>query len=219
MAEPDEVVNDLESFLRGLASQDKLETDVAARLSPITFNVTYEKKKPDQAEIDRFGVNDFPVYLLTATGLFNSTSDDIVSLLHSHRLPQKTLVYIRQRPAVPVPFDIFSYKDIENDWINKPDVLGFGFPGLYFIPGGQNACRKLGIIKMQGDMIENLPSPDRRRKKIVSVLKHELGHMFGMKHQDQTLMDPKYDVSVEFDSYTNDQLWIAGRALELLLQS
>jgi hypothetical protein len=32
-------------------------------------------------------------------------------------------------------------------------------------------------------------------------------------------MDPKYDVSVEFDSYTNDQLWIAGRALELLLQS
>jgi len=40
-----------------------------------------------------------------------------------------------------------------------------------------------------------------------------------MKHEDQTLMDPKYDINVQFPSYTNDQLWIAGKALELLLQS
>ena len=219
MATSDEVVGDLESFLRGLASQKDLEPDVATRLLPMTFNVSYEKARPSQAEIDQMPVNDFPIYLLTASGLFNSTSADIVSLMHSHHLPNKTIVYKRQRPAVPVPFDINSYQDIEDDWANKPDVLGFGFPGLYFIPHGQSACRKLGIIKMQGSMIENLPAGDKRRKKLVSVLKHELGHMFGMKHEDQTLMDPKYDINVQFPSYTNDQLWIAGKGLELLLQS
>jgi hypothetical protein len=221
MAEPDVVVSNLQSFLRGLASQEKLEPDVAARLSSITFNVAYEKNRPSQAEIDRLGVNDFPIYLLTATAPFDSTPDDIVSLLNSHKLPKQTFVFKRRQPdsVPPEPFPIASYKDIEDDWANKPTVLGFGFPGPYFIPRTQNMCRKLGIIKMKGGMIENLPSPDRRRKKIVSVLKHELGHMFGLKHEDQTLMDPKYDVNVGFDSYTNDQLWIAGRALELLLQS
>ena len=218
MATAAEVRGDLEGFLRGLRSQSDLQPDVVALLSPITFDVTYDNKNPSQAEIDRFGVNDFPIYLLTATGLVNSTRDDIVSLLVSHRIPEKTFVYTRIRPAVPVASDIFSYKDIEDDWANKPEVQGFGFPGPYFIPRNQNVCRKLGIIKMQGNMIENLPF-SARKKKLVSVLKHELGHMFAMKHEANTLMDPTYDVNFRFDTYTNDQLWIAGTALGLLLQS
>jgi len=221
MATAGEVVSDLESFLRGLAAQKDLKPDVAALLSPITFHVSYEKKRPSQAEIDRLRVNDFPIYFLTATTPFDSTPADIVSLIESHKLPEHTFVFKRRMPdsVPPEPFPIDSYKEIEDDWANKPTVLGFGFPGPYLIPRTQNMCRKLGIIKMKGGMIENLPAGDKRQKKLVSVLKHELGHMFGMKHEDQTLMDPKYDINVQFPSYTNDQLWIAGKALELLLQS
>jgi hypothetical protein len=221
MADPDEVRGDLQNFLRGLATQKDVQPDVAALLAPITFNVTYNKTTPSQAEIDGLGVGDFPIYLLTATAPFDSPPDDIVSLLKSHRLPRQTFVFIRRRPDTvpPEPFPIQSFKEIEDDWANKKDVLGFGFPGPYFIPRTQNMCRKLGIIKMKGGMIENLPFGDKRKKKIVSVIKHELGHMFGMKHEDLTLMDPKYDINVGFDSYTNDQLWIAGKALGLLLQS
>lgn len=221
MMTPDELVGALEKFLHSLPSQGDLQPDVVALLSPITFQVTYEKKKPDRDEINQFSVNDFPVYLLTATAPFDSTRADIVSLLESHKLPEKTFVFKRRRPdpMPPEPFQIDSYKDIEEDWANQPTVLGFGFPGPYLIPRTQNMCRKLGIIKMKAGMIENLAFGDARKKKLVSVIKHELGHMFGMKHEAQTLMDPKYDINVGFDSYTNDQLWIAGKALEVLLQS
>jgi hypothetical protein len=221
MATPDELVSELQNFLRGLPSQKDLQPDVVALLSPITFNVSYEKKNPSKDEIDRFRINDFPIYFRTATAPFNTPAADIVSLLESHKLPEQTFVFKRRRPdpMPPEPFPIPSYKDIEDDWANKPDVLGFGFPGPYLIPRSQNMCRKLGIIKMQGGMIENLAFGDKRKKKLVSVLKHELGHMFGMKHEEQTLMDPKYDINFRFDSYTNDQLWIAGKALGLLLQS
>jgi len=71
---------------------------------------------------------------------------------------------------------------------------------------------------MQGGMIENLPF-SARRKKLVSVMKHELGHMFGLVHEANTLMDKDYDVNSKFGGYSNDQLWIVARALELLLQT
>jgi hypothetical protein len=216
-----ELVSRLQGFLRGLVKQKDIQPDVAALLAPFTFNVSYEKKQPSQTEIDGFAVNDFPIYLLTATVPFDSTSDDIVSLLRSHRLPLHTFVFTRRRPDTvpPEPFQIDSFKDIEKDWANEPTVLGFGFPGPYFIPRTQNMCRKVGIIKMKGGMIENLAFGDKRRDKLVGVIKHELGHMFGMKHEEQTLMDPKYDINIGFPSYTNDQLWLAGKALELLLKS
>lgn len=218
MATSDEVVTGLENFLHGLAAQTGLEANVVAQLSPITFHVTYAKTNPNQAEIDHFGVNDFPIYLLTATGLINSTSDDIVSLMVSHRIPERTFVAKRRTGlSEPLLSPVPSYQAIEDDWAKEPKVLGFGFPGTYFLPNNQNRCRKLGIIKMQGNMTENLPFP-RRKKKILSVLEHELGHMFGLVHESNTLMDPDYDVNSKFASYSNDQLWVVGRALELLLQ-
>ena len=218
MATPDEVVSDLQSFLRKQATRTDLEPDVLAQLSPITFNVTYAKKSPDQGEIDRLGPNDFPIYLLTATGSFATTRDDIVSLLVSHRIPEKTFVYKRLKPAVPLPSDVLSYKDIEDDWADKKTVLGFGFPGTYLIPRSQNVCRKLGIIKMQGGMTENLGQMGRREK-LVSVLKHELGHMFGLVHEANTLMDGDYSINSKIPSYSPDQMWIVVRTLQTLLQT
>jgi len=69
---------------------------------------------------------------------------------------------------------------------------------------------------MRGNMIVNLQFADRRPK-LVSVLKHELGHMFGMAHQPNTLMDESYNVSFRSPSYAPDQVWIMARALEVLL--
>ena len=194
MATSAEIVSDLQTFLRGLASRTDLEPDVLTRLSPFTFTVTYDNKNPSQAEIDRFGPNVFPIYLLTATGSITTSRDDIVSLLVSHRIPEVTFVAKRHGNGVPLLSRVNSYQDIEDDWADKPTVLGFGFPGAYFIPRNQTICRKVGIIKMQGGMIENL-GPMGRRPKLVSVLKHELGHMFGLVHEPDTLMDADYDVN------------------------
>jgi len=218
MATSDEVVSDLQTFLQGLAARSDLEPDVLAQLSPITFNVTYANKNPNQGEIDRFGPNVFPIYLLTATGSITATRDDIVSLLVSHRIPEKTFVARRHGDSAPLLSLVNSYQDIEDDWANKPTVLGFGFPGTYFIPRSQSVCRKLGIIKMRGGMIENL-GPSGRRPKLVSVLKHELGHMFGLVHEANTLMDGDYDVNSKKPSYSPDQMWIVVRALQVLLQN
>jgi len=71
---------------------------------------------------------------------------------------------------------------------------------------------------MRGVMIENLQFGVRRQK-LVSVLKHELGHMFGNDHVPNTIMDEHYDVNEHQPRYTNDQLVIAGRALEILRQN
>jgi hypothetical protein len=218
MTSSDEVVSDLQNFLRGLAARTDLEPDVVAQLSPITFDVTYANENPDQRQVDRFGPNDFPIYLLTATGSITSTRDDIVSLLVSHRIPELTFVARRHGAGAPLLSRINSYQDIEDDWANKPTVLGFGFPGTYFVPRSQNVCRKLGIIKMQGGMIENL-GPLGRRPKLVSVLKHELGHMFGLVHEANTLMDGNYDINSKIPSYSPDQMWVVARTLQVLLQN
>src|SRR5437762_12117226 len=90
MATSNEVVSDLQNFIRDLSARTDLEPDVLAQLSPITFNVTYANKNPDQDQINRFGSNVFPIYLLTATGSITSTRDDIVSLLVSHGIPDLT---------------------------------------------------------------------------------------------------------------------------------
>jgi hypothetical protein len=218
MASSADVENDLNNFLRGLASQTGLEASVVTQLSPITFQVTYANRMPDQNEIDRFGVHDFPIYFLTATGLSRSSSADVISLMVKHRIPELTWVARREPPSRPVLSEVRAYQIIERDWENKPTVLGFGIPGTYFLTNSQTICRTLGIIKMQGGMIENLQFMGRRQK-LVSVLKHELGHIFGLVHEPNTLMDGDYQVNSRFASYSNDQLWVVGRALEVLLRN
>lgn len=218
MATSQEVVSELENFLHSMATQTGLEATIVAQLSPISFHVSYVKTTPSQAEINQLGVADFPVYLLTASGLFRSSADDVVSLLVSHRIPELTFVGKRLDPDKLVLSQIRAYQTLEDDWAQKPDVLGFGIPGTYFLPHSQTRCRKVGIIKMQGSMIENLPF-GQRKKKILSVLEHELGHMFGLVHESNTLMDGDYKINANFSSYSNNQLWVVGRALDQLLQN
>ncbi|MCM3870978.1 MAG: matrixin family metalloprotease [Pyrinomonadaceae bacterium] len=216
MATPAEVVNDLQTFLNGLDTTPGLDPPIATGLAPYNFTVNYETITPSRAQIDSFDVNDFPIYFLTTTGLFKSSTDSVLDLLVANRIPELTFVGRRQDAlAQPVLGPVRTYTIIKDDWEDKPSVLGFGIPGVYFVPNSQTRCRKLGIIKMQGSMIENLPFP-KRRAKIVSILRHELGHMFGLTHENNTLMDPNYDVNGTFTQYTNDQLWVVVRALDLL---
>ena len=218
MTTSQEVVSALENFLQAMAAQTGLEASVAAQLSPISFHVTYARTTPGQAEINQLGVSDFPIYLLTASGLFQSSADDVISLLVSHRIPELTFVGRRQEPDALVLSQVHAYQTMEDDWAGKPDVLGFGIPGTYFLPHSQTRCRKVGIIKMQGSMIENLPF-GQRKAKILSVLKHEIGHMFGLVHESNTLMDGDYKINANFAGYSNNQLWVVGRALQELLQN
>jgi hypothetical protein len=216
MATPGDVVKDLQSFLNGLDITPGLDPAIATGLAPYNFTVTYETTVPSQAQIDNSDVNDFPIYFLTTTGVFSSSTDSVLDLLVANRIPELTFVGRRQG-ALPQPVlgQVRTYTIIRDDWEDKPSVLGFGIPGVYFVPNSQTRCRKVGVIKMQGSMIENLAFPQRRGK-IVSVLRHELGHMFGLTHENNTLMDPNYDVNATFTEYTNDQLWVVVRALDLL---
>ncbi|HUR98972.1 MAG TPA: hypothetical protein VMZ26_12970 [Pyrinomonadaceae bacterium] len=218
MALPSEVITKLEAFLNGMAARPGLEASTVAELSAITFRVTHSATSASQTDIDNFAVNDFPIHFLTATGVFQSSSDDIVKLMVDHRIPEQTFVG-RREPGLlnPVPLVVFTYRTVERDWDEVPGVLGFGFPGTYLVNENQRRCRKVGIIKMHGFMTENLPQ-SQWKKKLLSVLRHELGHMMGLRHEDNSLMDGQYDVNVNFDQFTADQLWIVGRALTRLIQ-
>jgi hypothetical protein len=216
MATSAEVVSDLQNFLNGLASQPGLEAAAVAQLAQINFQVTYANRMSTQSEIDHFGMNDFPIYLLTATQPLQSSDADIVSLLEQHRIPE-TIFVVKRVGISQVSRQTNSYRLVD-DWTAKPQVLGFGFPGPYFLQRNQNICRKLGIIKMRGEMIENIQPLDLRPR-LISVLKHELGHMFGNDHEPNTIMDEHYNVNINFPSYSNDQLVIVGRALEILRQN
>jgi len=217
MAPPNDVKSELQHFFDGLAKQSGIEAEAATRLSPFTFQVTYDNRRPTRNEIDHFGMNDFPVYLLTTTGSESSSDDDILSLLDKHKIPDTIFVWTRVGTS-QTHRETTSTDVIKKDWTGKSNVLGFGFPGPYFLQRSQNFCRKLGIIKLRGEMVLDV-TPLALQPKLVSVLKHELGHMFGNDHVAKTIMDEQYDTVAGHQEYTNDQLVIMGRALEILQQN
>jgi len=216
MATSQEIVNGLQAFLDGMHSSPGLEPAVTAGLSAINFQVTYTAADPTKNVINNFRHRDFPIYRVAHTGGVASPKEEIVSLLVAHRIPATT--FVAQRRAGfpnPVMAPVLPYKDIETDWTEERTVLGFGMPGLYFVPNSQSTCRKVGIIKMRDFMTENV-SPPNLKAKLLSVIEHELGHMFGLVHEANTLMDGDYRINSQFTQYTNDQLWVVSRALGVL---
>ena len=217
MAPPGDVRSELQHFFDGLVSQSGIEAEAVTRLSPFTFQVKYDNRRPTRNEIDHFRMNDFPVYLLTTTGSESASDDDILSLLDKHKIPETIFVWKRLGPS-QTQRQTNGYDIIKKDWTAKPSILGFGFPGPYFLQTSQNFCRKLGIIKMRGEMVFHV-QPSDLQPKLVSVLKHELGHMFGNDHVSNTIMDEQYNTVVGHKEYSNDQLVIIGRTLEILRQN
>jgi hypothetical protein len=217
MIDSQDMITEMQNFLNGMDAAPGLPADIAANLASITFTVSYESRSPGREEIGRFGVTDFPIHLLTASGLVASSSRDVVDLMEAHRIPEETRVAEKPPPGEEGInlFPVFPYKTVKDDWDEEKKVLGIGVPGTYFT-NVQTRCRKVGIIKMQGFMTENVP-PARLPEKILFVLKHELGHIFGLRHTANTIMNDEYKLDVA-NRYTNDQIFIINSALNSLIQ-
>src|SRR5215204_46801 len=111
MGTPQDIANDVQTFLNALDTTPGIDPAIATALAPYTFTVTYETSAPNQTQIDNFNVNDFPIYLLTTTGVFRSSTDSVVKLLVSNRIPQRTFVG-RRFPGnlQPIPSVVFTYQ-------------------------------------------------------------------------------------------------------------
>ena len=209
---------ELGNFLNGMKSNPGLDAALAARLALYTFQVTYINRAPTDAEINQFGVHDFPIYLLTATGLFTTSKDEIFKLLIKHRIPEGTQVMERIDPNTTSHIGVKTYEIFEKHWEEHPSILGFGVPGTYFMPNSQTRCRKIGIMKVSETMKENVHF-SMWPTKLISVIKHEVGHMLALTHEDGTIMAASYDVNFNFPRFTNDQLRVVADALDALTQN
>lgn len=208
-----DMVTQMQTFLNGLAATPGLPAAVVTNLSSIQFNVSYVDHAPSRDDIEHFAVTDFPMHLLTASGSVAASTEDVTDVLVNHRIPQKTNLVKQLDPVLLGK--VLPYETLEEDWGNQR-VLGIGIPGTYFIPNSQTRCRKVAVIKMQGFMTENLPDA-RRPAKILFALRHELGHMLGLRHLDGTIMNCKYDLSAP-TAYSNHQIEIVSGSLQRLLQ-
>jgi len=221
-----DLATDLGTFFSGLGDLPGVDAAVKARLSTFTFNVTYTQGFPTGNEIKGFAANDFPVYLKTVTGTVGTSGKKIVDLFIEHKIPLKTHVkMLVPDPDIPPPqvrHDIKivkPYDDLEKDWDEIHSILGIGVGGDYFEAGSQHKCRKIGLIKMGGFMKLNIV-PEFWRPKLLSVMKHEIGHMLGLSHDhpdaQSTLMAKNYDTNFGFANYEKHHVLFITDALESL---
>jgi hypothetical protein len=211
------VKQDLKAFFTHLSATASLPAPVAQDLQTFSFEVTFETRDSTKDEREGFGMMDFPVYLETTIGSTAFTTDDGEALLLAHKIPETTEVF---RPTddegtvAREPLD--PYSAIEN-FIPKHSAFGAGIPGTYLMENSQTRCRKIGIIKVN-DLIEGINSVEIRQRRFLLVLKHELGHMFGIAHDQNTLMDVSYDEAINHPNYTIGQILIVDSTLRILTQ-
>ena len=214
------VKNDLQSFLDNLKATAGLSATVKQTLETFSFEVEYFAREPSSAERDRFGMMDFPVYLENTAPPNAISTDQVEALLDAHRIPKKTFVksVIEVNQIQTGPVD--SYGQVREMFVEgESSDLGVGIPGTYFAPDDLHTrCRKIGIIVV--NLIKTF-TEDATTKRLFGVLKHELGHMFGIGHQAGTLMDEKLKVVIraENNSYTADQIGILVQALNIISPS
>ncbi|MBK8568073.1 MAG: matrixin family metalloprotease [Saprospiraceae bacterium] len=69
------------------------------------------------------------------------------------------------------------------------------------------------------EIVGNIASEEFRRNKFLRVLKHELGHMLGLEHMPNTIMDESYTEVDNHELYTIDQVRIIAKVLPNLKKS
>ncbi len=207
----------LETFFNELDKTTGLPTAIAQNLQRFTFEVTYRKGNPTEPERLAFGMMDFPVYIETTEDGRRPISENLAeSLFRAHNIPAKTRVTLIKGPNETQRRTVDSYKELK-EFIKDEDQrqLGMGIPGTYF-NDAQTRCRKIGIIKMNL-VIFNIVQ-DKREERLVLVLKHELGHMFGMDHEPDTLMDEHYKDLTLHPDFNVNQLNVMSQVLTILSQ-
>lgn len=205
----------LETFFNGLHQTAGLPAPVAESLHSFSFEVLFIPRDSTLAERRAFGMMDFPVYLDSTDGVAPLTEGGGKDLLLAHAIPERTQVRLIVSASETQMRGVDSYDEIKT-LIKDEDqtTVGAGLPGTYFDPPSQTKCRKLGLIKM--NLVNRNPVFDKREPKLIFVLKHELGHMFGMDHEVGTLMDPQYDAVVNRQDYTVNQLNVLNQSLTII---
>jgi len=208
----------LEAFFNDLHKTEGLPPTVKQNLQSFSFEVAFIPRNSTADERRAFGMMDFPVYLETTeetkiTRTF--TKGDGQELLLAHGIPEETQtkrIVSENEAQLPT---VHSYDEV-NDFIKDDESkdLGIGIPGTYFKAGSQSQCRKLGIIKI--NLIGRNLVPEKRQPKFISVMKHELGHMFGMDHEPGTLMDPDNGEAMKHTDFTVNQIKVLNEVLTII---
>jgi hypothetical protein len=216
-ASGESVKNTLHAFIHALKTTAGLPVSAKQILETFSFEVEYFPDGPSSAERLSFGMMDFPVYLETTTAPNALSQTQAKDLLIAHRIPKETFVKraigvneFSIRPTLPYDQakEMFT-ADTTSD-------LGIGVPGTYFArEDDQRKCRKIGIIAV--NLIKRNVA-DLTTRRFFAVLKHELGHMFGIAHHPGTLMDEKLSVAIrpENTAFTVDQVRILTQALAII---
>ena len=205
----------LETFLDDLDQTPGLASHLAQMLAAFDFDVSFIKAEPSDVERRGFGMMDFPLYLrTTAPGPDEFNVGKGKELLRAHSIPQLTRVErLLDNEGTTTEQPVEPYKEIENSVPNS-QVFGFGIPGPYLKTDSQNKCRKVGIIKVN-HLVAGIPFA-KRPQRFLTVVKHELGHMFGQDHLTGTIMSKNYDEVVNHETYTLGQLNVMIGSLNIL---
>jgi hypothetical protein len=211
---PEDVRQKLEAFFNRL-HEESLPPAVAQNLQSFSFEVLLIPRDSTAAERRAFGMMDFPVYLDTTEGAGALTGGPVQDLFQDHGIPDVTKLKQIVSDTETLFVNVNSRDEIKSFMKDEEQKdLGIGIPGTYFIPGSQAQCRKLAIIKM--NLIKRNPVFDTREPKFISGLKHELGHMFGMDHEDGTLMDPDNRQAANHLVYSPNQIRVLNEVLTMI---
>lgn len=197
----------MEAFFNNLSATAGLPAAIAQDLQTFSFAVTFVRRDSNQAEKDSFGMMDFPVYLESTAGSSAFSPEDAAALLRAHKIPERTEVFTPiDNEGTDANAAVNTYQIVEQ-FIPNPNVFGAGVPGTYRIAASQSQCRKIGIIK-GNQVIAGVANFETRQNRLVAVLKHELGHMFGMAHVAGTLMEENYENAIAHPTFSIGQVII-----------
>ena len=210
----------LETFFNGLHQTAGLPAAVVQNLQSFSFEVAFTPRDSSKDERRAFGMMDFPVYLETTedkTLTRPFTEGDGKELLLAHGIPDATQVKRIVSDTESRLINVHSHDEVKS-FIKDDDQkdLGIAVPGTYFSPNTQTQCRKVAIIKI--NLIKKNLVPDLRQPKFISVMKHELGHMFGMDHESGTPMDPNNREAAKHADFTVNQIRVLNEVLTIISQ-
>jgi hypothetical protein len=145
----------------------------------IRFEIVYLSRMSTSNERYTTGRLDFPVYILNGHTNDRVTTKEIENLMLDHGI-----IYGRSTKI--------QFEEADDGW-KDPNVEGLGIQPL-------NGYKKVGFIK--GDNVAKLAKDVEAG--FTNIIKHELGHMFGMvKHSDTGVMRSGIQLAAGSLDYTD----------------